>query len=295
MTIGLTNNLKDKEVSENITRTIYGSYLQDCAYTGIPFVMKEKSTLNEKFDIQSGISPVNGAVPKARYFAIGNGGHKFTVGNGGLSKPEPLQHRARDAALFNHLPFVLREPSNDLTQAERQRYALRKQITAPNGLTYIAYYLKRIDFTGITAEMQYKTVRDGVETTTPFTPLESDLNPTPPDLDPSGVNLPTGDYLTTSARLPLSLTQQDCQELLNVANILYGDEEFAIISEVAYVSAIDQIVQAGGSGQPSFQFNEVIAAQVCSFINTFFPVKFSNNGVNILLDVGATEPLFKLD
>lgn len=279
---------------ENIVRTIYGSHVQDCAFLGLPFQMMENSTLNEKFNIEAGVMPVSGTVPKGRYWAIGNGGHKFSVGEGGLSKPEPLQHRARDAALFNHIPFVLREPSLDLSSGERAKYALRKQITV-NGLTYIAYYLKRIDFTGVSAEPLFKTVTDGTTVTTPFQPTTADLNPTPPDLDPSGVNLPTGDYLTVSAKLPLSLTQEECLELLNVANLLFGDEEFAIISEVALVTAVDKTVTAGGSGQPTFNFNEVIAAQVASFVNTFFPAKFSNNGINILLDVGATEPLFKLD
>lgn len=280
---------------ESITRTIYGAHVQDCAFLGIPYQMLENSTLNEKFNIEAGVLPAGGKVPAGRYYAIGNGGHKFSVGEGGLSKPEPLQHRARDAALFNHIPFVLREPASDLSSSERAKYALRKQVTV-NGLSYIAYYLKRIDFTGVSAEPLYKTVQeDGTTVTTPFAPTTGDLNPTPPDLDPSGVNLPSGDYLSVSAKLALTLTQEECEELLNVANLMFGDEEFAIISEVALVTAIDKTITAGGGGQPTFNFNEVIAAQCASFINTFFPVKFSNNGVQILLDVGATEPLFKLD
>ena len=40
-----------------ITRTIYGSQLQTSKLMGIPHVFAPNTTLNEKFDIQSGVYP----------------------------------------------------------------------------------------------------------------------------------------------------------------------------------------------------------------------------------------------
>lgn len=278
---------------ENITRTVYGSYLQTCMLLALPFVVKNHTTLNEKFSIQNGVLPDISDIPHMRYYAIGNGGHRMVVGGNGLSKPEPIQHRATDAACFNHIPFAMREPSADLSVGERAKYALRREETH-NGTRYIAYYLKRMDFTGVVPAMEYKTVADGETTTTPFVPDTSNLNPTPPDLNNSGVNVTTGDYTTTTAKITLTLTQAEVTELLNVAEILYQDDGYAIISEFALCSAIDKIVQSPGPGSTTIAFNDAIAVQVASHINSFIPLAFSNNGVDVLLDVGATEPLFSL-
>lgn len=278
---------------DNITRTVYGSYLQSCQLLGLPFALASSSTLNEKFGVQPGVLPNSGVLPACRYFAIGNGGHKLNVTNG-LYIPEPIQHLTTDAALYNHLPFVLREPNNDLTTAEQAMYALRVA-EVHNGINYVAYYLKRIDMTNVAVSMQYKTVAsDGTVTTTPFQPTTANLNPTPPNLSPTGVNVVSGDYVMASAPVPIALSANDVTEILNVANILYGDPNAAIVSEIALVSGVDKIIAVGGSGQPTFNFNEVIAAQVDTFINTFYALNFSQNGVSNIVDCGAVEPLYQL-
>lgn len=278
---------------ENITRTIFGSYLQTCHLLGLPFSMRANTTLNEKFGIQSGIAPDVVEIPRMRYYAIGNGGHRMTAGGDGLSKPEPIQHRATDAACFNHIPFVLREPDADLSLSQRANYGLRREETH-NSVRYIAYYLKRIPMGGVNPAMEYKAVANGETTTTPFVPNSANLNPTPPSLSESGVNVVTGDYTTSTAKLTLSLTAEDVAELLNVANILYQDDGYAIISEIALVSGVDKVVTSPSVGATTINFNDVIAAQVVSHINAFFPVKFSNNGTEIIVDVGASEPLFNV-
>lgn len=278
---------------DNIVRTVYGSYLQSCQLLGLPFALAANSTLNEKFGVQAGVPPNSGVLPNCRYFAIGNGGHKLSVTNG-LYIPEPIQHMTTDAALFNHLPFVLREPSNDLTATQRANYALRVA-EVHNGINYVAYYLKRIDFTNVAASMQYKTVAsDGSVTTSPFVPTTANLNPTPQTLSTTGVNVVTGDYVMASAPVPITLTADDVAEILNVANIIYGDPNAAIVSEIALVSGCDKVIAAGGSGSTTFNFNEVIAAQVDSFINTFYALNFSQDGVDNIVDCGAVEPLYKL-
>jgi hypothetical protein len=281
-----------------ITRTAYGGFLQTTQLTGRPFTLVPNTTLNEKWGVQAGIIPPAPSVPFLDYFVIGNGGHKWspvtTPSGQVIGKPEPVQHMATDAALYSQIPFVLREPANDLTPAQMAAYRLRiPQVF--NGTNYIAYYAKVFDYTGVAPAMNLTTVNsDGSTTVTPFVPDSSNLNPTPPDLSSTGVNVVTGQYVTSSAKLPLNLTANDQQELLNVANIMYGDPELAIISEIGLCSGWDKTVAAGGSGQPTFNYTEAIAMQIVSFFNSFYAMEYADNGIQVLLDVGATEPLLKI-
>lgn len=276
---------------EKTVRTIAGNYLQTVLLERLTYEMKEFTTLNEKFGIMANTYPNVGEIPAARYFAIGNGGHTFTAGAAGRYKPELFQHLPDHLALFNQLPFVLRETTNDLTAVQRQNYGLRRAETH-NGVNYIAYYLRRIDMTGVKAEMLSKKIVDGVATVTPFIPTSANLNPQPPLLSPSGVNVTTGDYLTASAKTPVKMTPFEIAELINVANILYADPGMAIISELAVVSGIDRVIQVADSGQVPFAFTEVIAAQIVTHIQQFYVAQFNNEGIDQTLDVGATEPLF---
>lgn len=282
---------------EQMTRTIYAASLQTALFVNVPPPIPANSTLNERFSILAGILPTASSPPHCGYYSLGNGGHTFTVGADGIPKPEPVQHRATDAAAYKPLPFVLRLPTNDLTTAERLNYALRR-IEVWQGVQYIAYYFKRIDFTGVTVNQQFKTVdpTTGTVTTTAFVPDSSNLNPTPPALSSTGVNVTDGTYVSADCQLDLSLSASDCTELLNVAQIVYGDPNAAIVSEVLLCSGVDYSTTVqSGVGNGTFSFLDAIAAQVMTFVDAFAPINFLNNGVDIILDVGATEPLLNLD
>lgn len=276
---------------ETLVRTVYGAILQTTQLVGKPFVLKEYTTLNEKFGIQAGILPTSTEIPRCQYMAIGLGGHRAATGADGIMIPEPIQHRPTDAGLYKHLPFVLRELTNDLSPTDRAKYALRR-IEEHNGNNYAAYYLRRLDLTNVTPEMLYKTVNDGVVTTTPFVPTSANLNPTPPDLSSTGVNVTTGDYVTATAKLSLIFTTKEINELLNAANVMFGDERLAIISEIALVSGVDKTIQVSGSGQATFNFNEVIAAQIVSILNTMYMAKYADSGIDLTIDIGSSEPMW---
>ncbi len=278
---------------ENITRTIYGAQLQTCLLMGLPLVIKTNSTLNERFGIQNGVLPPEGTLPTMRYFCIGNGGHTFSVGANGRTKPEPIQHRGTDAGLFSPIPFVLRETNNDLDSIQRAKYALRRTETH-QGRQWFAYYLKRIDMTNVAAGMELITVVEGVSTITNFVPDTSNLNPVPPAIVPDGVNVVSGDYVSATAKLTIAFSPSDVTELMNVAAVIYDDPEYAIISELGLCSGVDKNVQSPAFGGSTINHNEAIAVQIVSHVNTFQPMAYTNNGTELLLDVGATEPLFVL-
>lgn len=275
---------------EQVTRTVYGAALQTATLLGQPVNIPAGSTLNEKLGIQSNIAVGSDQTPRMRYAAVGNGGHRMVMGSNNISKPEPIQHRSTDAALYNQLPFVLRTQDNDLTATEREKYGLRR-IEQHDGVSYIAYYLKRLDYASVVPQMQYNTVLNGVTTTTAFVPNNSNLNPVPPDLSSTGVNVTTGDYVTAVANLPFTLDAGEVAELINVSNVIYGDPGYAIISEVALCSGVDKVVATQALGGATFNFDEVIGVQVVSFVNGFFAMSFSNSGLNVVLGVGASEPL----
>lgn len=277
---------------ENIVRTIYGAALQATMLTGTPLVIKPNTTLNEKFGIQDTHVLNNQDMPRLRYATVGNGGHTWRAGADSIPIPETAQHSPWDAALFNHLPFVLREVTQDLTPVEVERYAMRR-IETHGGVDYAAYYLRRLPLVGVMTEMEMHSVLNDVTTTTPFIPTSSNLDPVPVDLDEGGANVTTGDYLTASSKLAFVLDAFDVAELLNVARVLYQDEGYAIISEIGLCSGVDKLVlvttPSGG-----FNFTESVATQVITHISTFIPLKFTSTGVNMLFDVGATEPLLVL-
>jgi hypothetical protein len=277
---------------EIITRTVLGSYLQTVLLQDLPFEVELHTTLNEKFGILKDELPPIGKIPRMRYFTIGCGGHQMAVGSNGKTKPDPLQHRSRDFALFEHMPFVIREANNDLSAGERARYCLRRE-EIHNGLRYFAYYGKRIIVTNVRAAMEYVTIRDGQDPiVSKFIPDSSDLNPIPQTLGNTGVQTVAGDYIAASAKSDISFTKADVAELKNVAIVLYGDADLAIISELALCSGLDKTVQAPGASGTTITFNEVICCQVVTHFNTFSSMVYNVDGLDIVLDVGATEPLF---
>ncbi len=278
---------------ESVVRTIFGSYLQSCELLGISHDIKEFTTLNEKFAIQSGVAIPPGTYPKVQYFCIGNGGHQMTMGADNIPLTKINQHKATDAALFKHLPFALRTIDNDLTSTERANYALRKEVVY-NGTTYIAYYLRRIDMTGVVSEIDYRSVLNGVITSTPYVPSIGSLSPVPAIINNTGVNVLAGDYITTTAMVTVSFSPEDIAELLNVANIIYANEDYAIISEIGLCSGVDKVINITSAGGGSFNFNEAIGVQIISFISSMHIAKYTTAGIEKFLDIGCNEPILNV-
>lgn len=285
---------------ENITRTIYSSHLQTCLLTGLPFVAPANSTLNQKFDIQASVL-VGNNFPKLQYFTIGNGGHRFIMGTStapgqpALPKPEPIQHRTTDAALFNHIPFKILELNED-TSAESVGYGLRVVRTFDNR-PYVCYYAKELNWQNVAVELETQVTDNGVTTSSPFVPTVADnLNPTPPALANTGTNVTTGESTSASAKLTITLTPQECDNIKHACEVIYGDEGYAIISELGLVTAVKGplvTVPVSGSGG-GYTYNEIIGSQISAFISTFYPLMFNNNGNSTVIDVGCAEPLLSL-
>lgn len=276
---------------DNTTRTICGAFLQTHQLMGLPYTVVPNTTLNEKLNIADTLSLGANEMPSARYTCIGNGGHGVKQGASLPGVPVPLQHTVEDGAPFNLIPFVLRPVGDDLPPAQRARFALRR-VQEHSGNYYYAYYLRRIDMTGVTVKMLHKSVSGGVTNTEEYVPTSSYLNPTPPDLTNQGTNVPTGDSLAANAKLPILYDSSDIAEIVNAVRIIYGDEDLAIISELGLVSGVDRVISTETSGSVTISFNECIAAQVHSHISGIQLLRFANTAIVSNYNVGASEPLF---
>lgn len=276
-----------------ITRTIYGAHLQKHLVLNIPYAAPENTTLNEKFGIGTDETlPVN-TVPKFGYFCIGDKGHRVRTGADGISYTSPVNHRATDAALFHHLPFILRPEAEDIPIAKRSHYGLRR-IEQHHGERHVAYYLKRIDTSTVASQLLHTTIRDGVTTNREFIPTVDNLNPEPPEVPNQGVITTEGDSVSTTSILTIHFDEWDVAELVNVARILYDNEERALISEIGICSGVDKVLTAT-SPHGQFNYNEVVSTQIVTFVTGYYPVGFTNQGFTFQIDAGATEPLLSID
>lgn len=314
-------------MARNICRTVYGSALQTARHLGAQHVIPEYSSLNQwvpsvnkngmVYVTSSPIQPIlagggstnafsNAAYVqaadsdklKSQFLAIGNMGHKNFVGADASSPPYtgPIPHMARHSGLYGMIPFVLRQQGNDLSAPERANYRFRCWVTI-GGNKYIAYFLRKLTSDLITVEMKYVTVTAGVPSETAFTPVASDLlNPTKPGMAGAPI-ITTGDYLATTARVTLNFSAAEVQEMINVANLLYGNADQAIVSEFAICTGLDKdsLHSYNGTSRDTTPAPEAIGVQVSTFLSAYYPMVYTNDGYTINLNLGATEPLYGIE
>lgn len=278
----------DQEII-GVTPTIYGTYLQTAKKMNLPFTLLANTTLNEKFGVQSGVLPNAGQMPGMRYLAIGNLGHSTVKAEDGSDETVPIMHRATDAGLYGQIPFVLREANNDLPVHERRRYAMRVS-EIHDGRNYYAYYLRRIDMTGVVPQLQRVEIVDGIATVTPFTPTTDNLNPKRPKVPNTGLILGSSSSESASAVVTVELGPDDVREIVEAHQIRTGSTRSPVISELALVSGVDKEVPGNVGGGGSFTYDEVIAAQINVHISTYHAVGYATNGATFTLDVGGVEP-----
>lgn len=280
-------------MSLSITRSVNGAHLQTNLYMGLTHVPQANTTLNELWNVHNNTTTGTTENPYIEYYCIGNLGHRFETGSDSIPYTSAVQHRASDSGLYRFLPFVVRPINDDLSPTERQNYGMRVPITI-SGVKWWAYYLKRIIRTNITPQVKKIVVENGIATVTEFIPDNSNLTPTPPEVPSSGAITTDGTFFSVTATLDLSFSADDVTKLINVADVIYGNSNLAVISEIGLVSAIRKSVALLDSNlQPvTGNYFEALKAQITSFANGYYPVQFSNQGFSFLLDLGATEPLF---
>lgn len=273
----------------NVTRTCYAAYLQTVKYLGLsPFRVIPHTTLNEKYNIEASAVPALGESPNVRYMVIGNMGHYTVKGPDGSDEVANQIHRASDAALYNGIPFVMREASGqDLPADRRDQYCLRT-IESHGGKNWVVYYGRRLNTTGVQPQLLELEVINGIVTATPYTPTVNDLNPTPPVISNSGTVIGSNKTVSASAIIKVNLTAEEIRDITDAHRIRTGSIRSPIISEIGLASGVDRRVTAPGQG---FQYNEVIACQINVFISTNHPIGYNSSGLDLTFDIGGVEPM----
>ena len=275
-----------------MTRTAVNAQMQTSIYLKMPHVIMPYSTLNQLHNILPNDVFSETEMPSMKYMAIGNKGHRSEAGIDGISVTKAIPHETTHTGMYNQLPFVLRLPTDDLTTIARAQYRLRKTVSI-NGVTYIAYYLRVLDLTDTIPKLELRVTEDGVTTATDFEFTPNSLRPTLPVIGTNQVLVTSGNAIASTARITFKITAEDAEELRSVARILYGDENYAIVSELSPVTGIDRLTSGEVNGVP-IQYHEVVGAQIASFMNTYYPFSILRNGAEIDLDIGNTEALLSL-
>lgn len=308
--------------SRVITRTAVGSAIQTARGLGISHTVLDYTTLNQAINeptiVQNLPSPLtrgmyvlpaynhstDSAALAAQYIVIGNYGHKNIEGAStpGVPYSVPVEHAATDTGLFHLIPFVVVPADVEtipaqggLDTTERQKYALRRTLLI-DGVLYVAYYARKLDYQAATPIMQITNVVDGVETTAEFVPTMNNLRPVHPTVDVSY----SGSYVNITTPVSVVFNEKQIAYIKDACRLLYGNENYAIISEIAICSAVTKPVthrfpNSGTQTQqvvPNGYATEAVACQVVMHITTYVPINYAEREYKIDFDFGASEPLF---
>lgn len=210
------------------------------------------TTLNTKLGVFQSRLPT--APRYTKYFCWGNGGRLNDTD--GLSSAQYVA--GTNMSLYSLRPFRAMLLANDLSAQERANYAMRVVKTL-NGVSYVMYYLKKIDFSDSTVQYVRTDPNNQISTTYELD-TAAGLNPTPPATDDNGVITDVADQV--SVVLPGVLTVTG-EEILEVNGVLDGgDTRYAILSEIGFVSAATETVSATDHTGAAFTYQEAIMAQL---------------------------------
>ena len=229
--------------SSGVYTTVLGALNQFQAFTNLPYSAMVNTTLNKKYTdatwvnhnytklwFESG-APVT--TPCLQYFGIGTRGYK-NIDLEQSAIPFPGDSRMMD--LYSPIPFrcvPLDEEDTRITAAERAKYRMRV-VANFNGITYVMYYLKLIEF-GSAVEV-IKRDADGTESA--YSLDASWLNPNPPDLNEISGSIDTNvNRIVVRASGVCRVTHDELAEAVSV--IHNGDSSFYRISEIGYYTGCD--------------------------------------------------------
>lgn len=317
-------------MSRVIVRTVYGSAIQTARnmglahdipgdfsallYGGVP--VSGKGALNTAVcipslpaDIVRGMqtAPAYDKVQdtdniKMQILCIGNGGHRYVAAAPPApAYSSPIPHQATDSGLYNQIPFLIRPYASDINGATRAKYRLRRTLVI-GGQLYVGYFGRVLDYTGVNPVVQLVTIDAGQPIYGGFNPTINSLDPDPSNVTNFTINDNQGSYVSVSATLNIQFDANEVQEIMSACELLFGSEEYAIISEIALCTGVDKPVDTQYSDVTPFSASsiapgpsapiEAVGVQVMTHISTHYPIVYANDGFSMTLDLGATEPLF---
>lgn len=268
--------------------SIYGLTLINGMLANRFYPVSRNTTLNEKFNILPDQHMPKGSVdtpifPRVKYFTIGIGGNRIIEKAEGYKMS---QHRVLDAALFHHIPFVLKKPNEDITPERRLDYRLRKLINV-NGESYYAYYAKVVQLKDFRPYNFLITRQDGKDVISMLN-MDTDeyLNPVPFNKPTDKNEVLNMDTVINRFKFEFLLTQKEQDDLREVIEILMLPKDTRI-TEIGICHGYDTIV---GDGYESLD------TQITYFVDVDLDVATELDGKTLFqrnIELGGSEPFFR--
>ena len=270
----------------NSQRTLFAIDLEQHMLFNQSYTPLENTTLNEKFRILVGNS-LAGVYPTLNMFVIGIGGLQNVEGEDGYKFS---QHSPLDGALFEHVPFIVRDPSNDLTATEKANYRLRV-IEMVNNREYVCYYGKVIPKPELNSMFYViKTINDTTSSTAPTmsvldTTSSDILNPKPKARTFTYDTIKGIDYVTKMNKIQFSLSVSDISEIKSACEKL--GKSSSVITELGICTSCDYEYN---------NYTEAVSAQIAFHVGVDFNLAVSlqnNEKIQKSIEIGGLEPFIK--
>jgi len=238
----------------NSQRTIYALDLQSHMMLGAPYEVLPNTTLNEKFSFLS-TEYTDGVYPTIKYLCIGVGGGA----KAGDSRLKHSTHTAKDASLFEQIPFVMRTVDNDLTPDEQLKYRFRIR-EIHNNIEYFCYYLKVIPEIDMKAGIFEVNIVDNVGKLGYFDTNRRDILYPKPAANTNYLDYENTKYLAKSIKLKFELDMDNINDINNVMNILYDGNNN--ITEIGVCTGIDKTLSDGKVEAKCVQVNYFVDTDI---------------------------------
>lgn len=251
------------------TTTLLGSQLGLSTLLPVEFESNYEFTLNNNLQIQPNVAPSQ--TPRLRYFGIGINGCYNATDTNLVSAYNPQR---TDMNLYQLVPIRCRPVDEDLSEAERANYRLRKRVTL-NGNQYYLYYLKLLSFS---EGVKFKRIDPATGREEAYELNSSNLNPTP--VKPSTDTVLTTDIAKIVAYCVANVNVT-ADEMLEYINVAYnGDARYARVSEIGFFTGDDKLVQ-GTTGQGvSISYTEAVYTMLYNHL-TLTGAPLTNSGMSL--------------
>lgn len=248
--------------------TLLGSHLGLSTLLPVQFAVQHDFTLNNYLNIFP--NEDFDTTPRLRYFGVGINGC-YNADDGILVSA--YNPERTNMNLYTPIPIRCRPVDEDLTEAERANYRLRRLETI-NNAQYYCYYLKVLDFDDTIA---FKRIN-------PLTGREEEFQLNNTYLNPKPVKPNSDSTVTTDTSQVVAYCQArvslEASEILEYINARYGDPRYARISEIGFFTGVDKEVNSTtGQGVP-IKYTESIYTMLYNHL-TNVGIPLTNEGYSI--------------
>lgn len=275
-----------------LVKTMYTSDILTALLFNEDYVPLPNTTLNEKFDIALSKQEETTIIPELKYLVLGNGNvSSFGDASSTEINLAYANHLVKDGALYNHIPFVVRTLSNDLTAAERTVYRLRVTKTI-GGTEYVAYFGKVMNNNTDSRSVNEVVVNsDGSRTISTFNTNDPTILSPVFQETHGDITVDSSKYVVVTRTANITLTAEEIVSIKEGIDIWYSEgtaeERSHYITEIGLCTGNDVTTDEG--------YDEAIVTQLAFILETSseydLDVAIANDeGITRNIDLGGMEP-----